>query len=109
MSDTDPDTLTSFEKLDLAEASSTELAHFAQRHGVAVEKLEQCQHYLKSASPIRGHFELHALTRVAEPVATSTLVLRLRRDDSTWVELPSEFPSKHILALIELLHALEST
>ena len=109
MSDPDPDPLESFEKLDLAEASRTELAHFAQRHDVAVEKLERCQHYLKSTGLIRGRFELHALTRVADPLAVSALVLRLHRDDSTWVELPGELPSEHILALLELLHALEPT
>ena len=90
--------------LDLAEASAAELAQFAQRHHIEVEKLERCQQYLKRAPPSAGRFELRALERAPISGATPALVLRLQRDASTWVELPRGFPSEHLLALLELLH-----
>jgi hypothetical protein len=31
------------------------------------------------------------------------LVLRLVRDDGAWVELPTEFPTEHLAALLEIL------
>ena len=106
MSDTDrpPRTLEGSDVLDLAEASAAELARFAQRHHIAVEKLERCQQYLESAAPSRASFELRALEQASASSAAPTLVLRLRRDHCTWVELPRDFPSEHLLTLLELLH-----
>jgi hypothetical protein len=31
------------------------------------------------------------------------VVLRLVRDDSDWVEVPTDFPSEHLIALLEIL------
>ena len=89
--------------LDLAEASAAELAQFAQRHHIEVEKLERCQRYLKSAAPSAGRFELRALERAPLSDDAPALVLRLQRDASTWVELPRGFPGEHLLTLLELL------
>ena len=86
--------------LDLAKASTAELAEFAQRHGIALELLERCQKYIEAAAPFHGRFELLALIHES---AASTLVLRLVRDERTWVELPSDFPLEHLRALLELL------
>lgn len=95
MSDTD-------QSLDLGEASSAELAEFAQRHGVAIELLEQCQEYLRTSAPTRAKFKLLAL--MGEPQAdVPALVLRVVRDAGTWVEVPTDFPSEHLIALLEIL------
>ena len=91
------------DSLDLAGASVPDLAHFADRHGIAVAMLEHCQRYLKRAPAFQGRFELHALERASEPDAPRVLVLRLRRDEHSWVELPSDFPTEHLLALLEPL------
>lgn len=89
--------------LDLAEASSSELAEFAQDHGVAVERLERCQVYLQTSAPVGAKFQLRALVRELEPDAVPALVLRLVRHDGAWIELPTEFPSEHLRALLEIL------
>jgi hypothetical protein len=91
------------QRLDLAEASVAELAEFAQRYGVSVERLERCQQYLRASAPIRGKFELLVLTAESETSAEPTLVLRLVRDDGAWVEVPTDFPSEHLVALLETL------
>jgi hypothetical protein len=91
------------QRLDLAEASGAELAEFAQRHGVSVERLERCQQYLMASAPIRAKFEVLVLTAESEASAESTLVLRLVRDDGAWVEVPTDFPSEHLVALLEIL------
>jgi hypothetical protein len=96
MSDTDQD-------LDLAEASGVELAEFAQRHGVALERLQRCQEYLRASAPIRAKFKLLPLTAEPETDAVPALVLRLVRDDGAWVELPTTFPSEHLVALLDRL------
>lgn len=88
------------EILDLAKASKVELAEFAERHGVGLESLEGCQKYIETAAPFRGRFELLAFIHES---AASTVVLRLVRDDSAWVELPPDFPTEHLRALLELL------
>jgi hypothetical protein len=96
MSDTD-------QGLDLAEASSIELAEFAQRHGVALDQLERCKEYLRTSALTRAKFKLLPLTRGSEADAVPALVLRLVRDDGAWVELPTEFPTEHLAALLEIL------
>jgi hypothetical protein len=98
VSDTDLD-----QGIDLATASSIELAEFAQRHGVEFERLERCRQYLRTAAPIGGEFKLLALTGESETGAVPALVLRLVRDDGAWVELPTDFPSEHLAALLEIL------
>lgn len=89
--------------LDLAEASRAELAEFCERHGVALERVERCQEYMRTSAPIRVKFELLALARESQPDTELTLVLRLVRDDGAWVELPTDFPSEHLTALLEIL------
>ena len=96
MSDTD-------QALDLAEAGSVELAEFAQRHSVALEPLQRCQTYLKASAPIRAKFKVLVLTGEPETDAVPALVLRPVRDDGAWLELPTGFPSEHLLALLEIL------
>jgi hypothetical protein len=106
MSDTDRQRPSSenAETLDLAKASGVELAEFAHRHGVAVDRLQRCQEYLQTSAPFRGKFELLALVRESDPSVVPALVLRLVRDDGAWIELPSDFPREHLLALLDLLH-----
>jgi hypothetical protein len=43
------------------------------------------------------------LTAESEASAEPTLVLRLVRDDGAWVEVPTDFPSEHLVALLEIL------
>ena len=91
------------QSLDLAEASDVEFAEFAQRHGIAVDRLERCREYLKSSAPFHGRFKLLALVQELPTSEEPSLVLRLVRDDDAWVELPSGFPSEHLIALLEIL------
>lgn len=91
------------QRLDLASASGAKLVEFAQRHGLAVERLERCQQYLRASAPIRAKFELLVLTAESETSAVPALVLRLVRNDSDWVEVPTDFPSEHLIALLEIL------
>jgi hypothetical protein len=91
------------QRLDLAKASGAELAEFSQRHGMAVDLLERCQQYLRTSGPIRAKFELLVLTAEPEASAVPAVVLRLVRDDSDWVEVPTDFPSEHLIALLEIL------
>jgi len=88
----------------LAEASDFELASFARRHGVALDRLQRCQEYLRASAPIRAKFKLLPLMGEPNTDAVPALVLRLVRDDGAWIELPTEFPSEHLLALLEILH-----
>jgi len=92
-----------FHVLDLAEASDVELAEFAQRHAVAVERLERCQEYLRASAPNRVKFELLSPVREPGQHTAPPLVVRVARAHSASVELPTEFPSEHLLALIEIL------
>jgi hypothetical protein len=87
----------------LAEASDAKLTEFGQRHGIEAKRLERCREYLRTAAPFHGKFMLLALVRDADPDTEAQIVLRLVRHDGAWVELPTDFPHEHLLALLDLL------
>lgn len=91
-----------FDTLELADASPAELAAFAEYHQIALDKLERCQRQLAGSGPIRGSFQLIALERASASDA-SAILLRLQRDDSTWLEVPRDFPGEQLAILLELL------
>ena len=99
MSDTDG---SPFEILDLIEANTAELAQFAARCHVSLEKLERCQRYLKSVAPFDGGVEVWLFE---PPGADPMLAIRHRRGDYvTRLEVPHDFPTKYLLRLLEIIH-----
>lgn len=89
--------------LDLLEASAVELAEFAQHHAVALEQLERCQAYVRAAALKRVRFELLSVVRDPDEDAAPEVVLRMVRSAGAWIELPTDFPSGHLAALLEIL------
>lgn len=107
MSDTDdfPFPLEDSEALDLVEADLAELTQFATRHHVALEKLERCQQYLRSCAPFDGSIEMWPLEPDPMSSKAPALVFRHRRGEYvTWLNLPRDFPTMHLLRLIEIVH-----